>query len=312
MKVFKLFLFFTFMSVGLCHAITLNEMQPDSAKYKWVKGQKYLLHKVQAKETWNSVSRKYNMPINDLMKSNLGVIDLKIGQILNIPSESIVASAAAPKEETAAPPVKDESKSKTAIIYTVRNSETLFGIAKKFDTSVDLIKKWNNLESDNVSEGQKLVVSYMYSSLKEETKKTTPEFLSEKPKEDGLKKATVEEVKPSAPEPIVQQTVVIEKSVQTTPTTPTEVAVAKKENTKPVLSNVIDNPTRSMLPVGKVSGGKTLMQVTESGISSWIADGDVNQNKYYGLHRSAPIGTIVKVTNKMNHNQQYWMSPLAN
>ncbi|MBK7970759.1 MAG: hypothetical protein IPK08_18575 [Bacteroidetes bacterium] len=47
------------------------------------------------------------------------------------------------------------------------------------------------------------------------------------------------------------------------------------------------------------------MQVTETGIASWIQDGQVNQDKYYGLHRTAPIGTIMKVTNRMNNQFVY-------
>ena len=31
----------------------------------------------------------------------------------------------------------------------------------------------------------------------------------------------------------------------------------------------------------------------------------MNQNKFYALHRTAPIGTIIKVTNRMNNNSVY-------
>ena len=35
-------------------------------------------------------------------------------------------------------------------------------------------------------------------------------------------------------------------------------------------------------------------------MASWIRDGDINQSKFYALHRNAPPGTIIKVTNRMN------------
>ena len=47
------------------------------------------------------------------------------------------------------------------------------------------------------------------------------------------------------------------------------------------------------------------MQVNETGVATWILDGQINQDKYYGLHRSAPIGTIIKVTNRMNNQFVY-------
>jgi rare lipoprotein A (peptidoglycan hydrolase) len=57
---------------------------------------------------------------------------------------------------------------------------------------------------------------------------------------------------------------------------------------------------REVTPIGKTAAGKSLSKITETGICSWISDGDMNQSRFYALHRSAPAGTIVKVTNKMN------------
>src|SRR4029078_8497970 len=42
-------------------------------------------------------------------------------------------------------------------------------------------------------------------------------------------------------------------------------------------------------------------EVTEEGAAAWIEDQEINPGKYFALHRTAPIGTIVKVTNRMNH-----------
>ena len=47
------------------------------------------------------------------------------------------------------------------------------------------------------------------------------------------------------------------------------------------------------------------MQVTETGVATWIQEGQVNPDKYYALHRTAPIGTIIKVTNRMNNQFVY-------
>ena len=49
-------------------------------------------------------------------------------------------------------------------IYTVKSGDSLYVIARNFNTSVDEIKKLNNLTSNNLSIGQKLIIPNNYSS----------------------------------------------------------------------------------------------------------------------------------------------------
>lgn len=51
----------------------------------------------------------------------------------------------------------DESKNKDG--YIVKSGDTLWSIAKKYNTSVDKIKTLNNLNNNNLSIGQKLVIN---------------------------------------------------------------------------------------------------------------------------------------------------------
>lgn len=48
-----------------------------------------------------------------------------------------------------------------------------------------------------------------------------------------------------------------------------------------------------------------MKDISEEGIASWIDDEDVNTGKYYALHRTAPTGTIVKVSNTANQKSVY-------
>jgi LysM repeat protein len=41
----------------------------------------------------------------------------------------------------------------------VQPKESLYGISKKYGVTVDDIKKWNNLTSDNLHIGQQLIIS---------------------------------------------------------------------------------------------------------------------------------------------------------
>ena len=42
--------------------------------------------------------------------------------------------------------------------YTVESGDTLYGIAKRFNTTVDKIKELNNLSSNTIIVGQRLLI----------------------------------------------------------------------------------------------------------------------------------------------------------
>lgn len=55
---------------------------------------------------------------------------------------------------------KDSKKEKTTktTYYTVKKGDTLAKIAEKYDANISDLKKWNNLKSDKIEVGQKLIV----------------------------------------------------------------------------------------------------------------------------------------------------------
>ena len=48
-----------------------------------------------------------------------------------------------------------------------------------------------------------------------------------------------------------------------------------------------------------------LNQVDEKGAGIWIADADLDPSKMLVLHRSAPIGTVMKITNPMTNRSTF-------
>jgi len=52
---------------------------------------------------------------------------------------------------------KKKETSKTQY-YTVKKGDTLAKIADKYNVSISDLKKWNKLKSDEITEGQKLIV----------------------------------------------------------------------------------------------------------------------------------------------------------
>lgn len=102
--------------------------EPSSKTYKVVKG-----------DTLYSIANKFNTTVNELMRlNNLNTNVLSIGQELIIKD--------------------DQSNNLNQGIYTVKKGDSLYGIAKKFNTTVDKIKSANNLITNNLAIGDKLII----------------------------------------------------------------------------------------------------------------------------------------------------------
>lgn len=91
-------------------------------------------YKVVAGDTLYSIAKKFNMTVNELKElNNLTNSTLNIGQILKVKAEG--------------------EKEEDYISYTIKTGDTLYSIAKKYNTSVNEIKNINNLVSNNLTIG---------------------------------------------------------------------------------------------------------------------------------------------------------------
>ena len=85
------------------------------------------------------IAKRYNTSATNIMKlNNLSNNNLSIGQVLKIPYSTTIAIE--------------------PNIYTVAAGDNLYGIARKLNTTVDEIKRLNNLTSNTLSIGQKLKI----------------------------------------------------------------------------------------------------------------------------------------------------------
>ena len=107
-------------------------------KYSVLDNENY--YTVKSGDTLWNIARKNNISVNELKTTNnLTSNALSIGQVLYIP--------------------KEETEIIETEVYTVKSGDTLYGIARKFNLTVDELKKLNNLTSNTLSIGQKLIVS---------------------------------------------------------------------------------------------------------------------------------------------------------
>ena len=114
------------------------------------------IHTVAAKETMYSISKTYNVSIEDLRKwNNLTDNTLSIGQQLIVGKTPAVEVRQDPARTT--PPNRD-TPVVVAIpesgVHTVGTKETLFSIARQYGLSVAQLRSWNSLEGDELQVGQ--------------------------------------------------------------------------------------------------------------------------------------------------------------
>ena len=218
----------------------------DSLSVENLNGKRNIVHKVEAKETYYSIARKYNVTPQSVIQFNSNK-SLQIGTILRVPTER-------PFEESTVINVSNKQESNTSaqtavIDYKVAPREYLIAIAKKFNTTVEYLKTLNNLSSNSLSIGQIIKVPLSVSS---ELPASPPAISLDIPKLD-------------------------QRSINT----PVDSSKSASERLK--------------LPVARYG----LREVNERGVAIWIEDENLDGTKMLALHQTAPIGTVIKITNPM-------------
>ena len=266
---------------------------PDSIGMKKVKGKNFILHRIDSADGWFSIARKYGINYAELRLANKDSADMLVpGHHLLVPVQKLKADD----------PYFDKNyiQQGSENLHIVKEGETLFKIARKYSLNVDSLKIWNHLSTDVVKTGQRLKLGSPSSSA------------SKTPEGGVVKKKKVSEV--SSPdssgvlkkfnEPLNSKSVKAAVKDETDSAKMKKVDAAEHKQVPPVDSTkIIKTASAVKTPAKKTNPpvpGKGRKEVTESGVAAWIRDDDINPNKYYALHRTAPIGTIIKVTNKMN------------
>ena len=229
-------------------------------------------HTVLAKETMYSISRLYGVSIEDIKQwNNLKDNSLSIGQTLIIRKSSTTPSPVSSNSAT------QPNVSKTGI-HTVAAKETMFSISRQYGINVQQLKDWNKLEGNELSIGQQLVV-------------TAP------------KGTTTQKVEPTREATPIVQTSQPTQPVGNTPSQSSNPTTnePKKESSPTVVAS---KPAPEEQTIRVTETVKNTDEVLQSGLAELI-EGTSGNRKYLALHRTAPIGTIMKVRNEMNNREVF-------
>jgi len=304
-------------------------------------GKKIILHKVEPKETYFGVGRRYNVKPNLIIQYNNNVV-LQPGMTIKVPTGlPFAATPVKPIEQPVA--AKPENKGPVQQ-YKVSAGETLYAIAKRFGTSVDEIKKQNNLRSDILSPGEILTIGGSNTSKPAEKQAavetrpvTAPVVQQPKPQLQPTPQPAV--AQESKPAPINMQNTqqykvsngetlfTIAKRFKTSvddiialnklpnnTITPGEILIVRSgmppaPEPKPIVARPDTSlvaATDSTLADRHLQANRYgLFEKDEKGPATWIDDPSFDPNKKLVLHRTAPIGTVIKITNPMTNRTTF-------
>lgn len=292
----------------------------DSIGTEKKNGKVYILHKVEPKETLYSLSRKYNVSVDEIKAANVGNTELKVGQTIFIPSKLTSVSSG-------------NIATGSTIKHKVDAKETLYSISRKYDISLEELKKANPGVNE-LKVGQELTIPVKGKSAvannSEEKTTNIPDTYVVQPKETyysisrkfGVSVPDLQKFNPGVKELQVGQEINLkEKAPVNTDATNIEVTVeeqptrltVEKKPAQPAKSDAskayvqVKEPQLSSGPEKNMPTYSNLkkdgyMKINESGIVESYPD---NSGFHYALHKTAPIGTIIYLVNEENGQKVY-------
>lgn len=117
-------------------------------------------HVVKRGETFATIARKYGVRSTDVAEANrlARKTTLRVGQELIIPHGPALAGGPGAAVATTQMASSKRAASKSKLVYRVKGGDTLGAIARTYDTTVALLKSWNNLRTDRLKVGDRLTI----------------------------------------------------------------------------------------------------------------------------------------------------------
>jgi len=299
-----------------------HQVHRDSIGTETVNGKVFVIHSVGEKETLYGISRRYGASIENILQYNpTADAGLEIGQILKIPYTA-----------------KTVTRTAAGTTHTVAAKETMFSISKMYGITVDELKQWNNLSDNTLSIGQQLVVK-KGGAAPPSSSQPTPSTATTSSSKKGVHIVASKEtmfsisrqygitvqqlqswnnlagnelsigqellVAPPSAE-VAKQNTPTTQNTQTTPaaqsTPPPVVAEPKKDEAVQTSTQTKPAPKEQTIRISE--SVKNSDEVLQTGLAELI-EGTSGNRKYLALHRSAPVGTIMKIRNEMNNREVF-------
>lgn len=233
----------------------------DSVGSEKSNGRIYILHKVDPGQTLYAVMRRYGVSVKEIKAANEGMGDnLRSDQVIRVPYTPPKPTRAAVKEERKEERRKEVEEKKAP----ATSASAAFGIHR--------VEQGQTLYSIAVKYGVTLADVRKWNDMTSDNVRLGEDLI--------VSEKAYAKLQPAAtPFP--------------TPAKPVE----KEEPVAPAPVPVVEKP-RKPEPEPEVPE-TSAKRLNESGLAE-VIDAETSSSKYLALHRTAPIGTLVQVTNAFN------------
>lgn len=298
---------------------------------------------VVAKDNLNLIAERFATTIADIKKlNNLSGNNLQVGQVLRVPfnkTNPLAANTATPPTSNQPQETKTVPTTTGVTEHTVKPKEYLGVIAKQYDVTVEEIKELNGLNSNNLQIGQVLKIPAKGAAVQNETPVVANKPIESKPVEskpvENKPATVVSNPTPSKIDPTFEHVVAASETIYSIAQkyqlttyqlktfnnlTSNDLTVGQKliikgEKPAPVAAAANNNDTDDEPTEGtgtlknpnlkRPAATYGLNRIEEKGTGVWITDTDLDPNKMLILHRTAPVGTIIQITNPMTNRSTF-------
>lgn len=150
-------------------------------------------HVVAAGESMYGIAKKYGITVEQVKEwNNLPDYSVSVGQKLVVYDNTTTVEEEVPLETE----IENNKRDETVIYHTVVAGETLYGVARQYNVSVNDIRKWNPGMDDMLKTGQKLVIG----KVDKPTPPDENDVPKPAPKPEPVPTPAPEQPKPTQPE----------------------------------------------------------------------------------------------------------------
>lgn len=265
----------------------------------------YTVHQVHTGETFYSIAQLYRVQVDSLRSVNRlqdPAAAIHPGDMLIVPLYAVKTDAVAPVAPVTPTPIKSTPPANNPsatyagggyVQHTVVTGETLYSVARLYPhTTVAAIKELNKLEVEGLSIGQVLLIPNAGTASPAPAPVANPS----KPAPTGQPVDSNALFSPRSANDAVPINTVANTSGSGV-NDEDDVAATAASFDMQMLQD-FQNKYNAAAAVGKPQ--------TATGTAIWMDDpSKENQSRFYAMHKTAPIGTIIKVKNLMNNRVVY-------
>ncbi|MBD1362492.1 LysM peptidoglycan-binding domain-containing protein [Mucilaginibacter sp. ZT4R22] len=270
----------------------------DSIGVENLNGKKVILHKLDPKDNYYSIGRKYGVSPKAIIEFNSNA-SMQIGKVIKVPTERpFSGDAPASAVVTATPAQQPQTKPVVQQPVTTTPPVNTPVVSQQVATTTPPAVKPAEQKIEQKT-AQEVANSNVSGITVQQYKVGAGETLYSIAKRFGTTVDDITATNKLTSTIVPGQVLTIRSGVPATPPPPPPVAhpvdtaLAKRDST------YVASPADSLADKRAGASKYGLFEKNEKGVATWIDDASLDPNKKLILHRTAPIGTVMRITNPM-------------